>query len=374
MITDATILYLYTEAPLHAGTGSGLSNIDLPIQRERTTQYPMIQGSSIKGKMRATAELLLEEQEAKKKENNSSSNQQAPGSLPVAQQNISNTILSTQEIELLFGSSKPGTDETNSTNVTNTAATADADKKGHAGSLIFGDARLLLFPVRSLNGVFAYTTCYSIIDRFLRDVEKTVSGSLMEKLPPDQSIELKVPQEPKKDGSGIPKALVTKGSMIAYGGKLMLEEFSFTASLEQQDMVTAIAGWLAENALPQYQNNTYFQEKLKNSLVILPDNEFRDFALYATEVITRIAIDRKTKTVTGTALWTEENLPTDTLLYVPVYATDARMPGRQEKGAEILQKARGLNTIVKYFQLGGDETVGRGMVRPRWAEMNGKGK
>ncbi len=40
MITST--LYLYTETPLHAGVGSGLSSIDLPIQRERTTQYPMI--------------------------------------------------------------------------------------------------------------------------------------------------------------------------------------------------------------------------------------------------------------------------------------------------------------------------------------------
>ena len=56
MITDATMLYLFVETPLHAGVGSGLSSIDLPIQRERTTQYPMIQGSGIKGKLRATAE------------------------------------------------------------------------------------------------------------------------------------------------------------------------------------------------------------------------------------------------------------------------------------------------------------------------------
>src|SRR5205085_12263114 len=102
MITATNILYIYTETPLHVGTGSGLSNIDLPIQRERTTQYPMIQGSSIKGKMRATAELLLEEQEAKKKGNNSSSNQQTTGSFPTAQQNTSNNILSRQDIELLF--------------------------------------------------------------------------------------------------------------------------------------------------------------------------------------------------------------------------------------------------------------------------------
>ena len=54
-------MYLYTETPLHAGAGSGLSSIDLPIQRERATQYPIIQGSGIKGKLRATLEGNREE-------------------------------------------------------------------------------------------------------------------------------------------------------------------------------------------------------------------------------------------------------------------------------------------------------------------------
>ncbi|MBO0794275.1 MAG: hypothetical protein J2P36_25460, partial [Ktedonobacteraceae bacterium] len=60
MITATKTLYLYVETPLHAGVGSGLSSIDLPIQRERTTQYPMIQGSGIKGKLRSVAEDMVE--------------------------------------------------------------------------------------------------------------------------------------------------------------------------------------------------------------------------------------------------------------------------------------------------------------------------
>ncbi len=76
--------------------------------------------------------------------------------------------------------------------------------------------------------------------------------------------------------------------------------------------------------LPESGTDDYWSAKLKNSLVILPENDFRDFTLYATEVITRIRIDRNTKTAARGALWTEEHLPTDTLLYVPMYATDAR--------------------------------------------------
>src|SRR5437764_11733544 len=113
MITDTTMLYLYTETPLHAGVGSGLSSIDLPIQRERTTQYPMIQGSGIKGKLRATAEF-----------------EKVP------------------DLDILFGSAKTD-DKTAKTNMANAAKSND-ESKDYAGALIVGDARILLFPVRSL--------------------------------------------------------------------------------------------------------------------------------------------------------------------------------------------------------------------------------
>src|SRR5437660_9934905 len=114
MITATNILYIYTETPLHVGTGSGLSNVDLPIQRERTTQYPMIQGSGIKGKLRAAIE----------------GDRKA---LSPEQRNV---------VDILFGPPpKP--------------AEGDEDKASgsdHAGALIVGDARILLFPVRSLSG------------------------------------------------------------------------------------------------------------------------------------------------------------------------------------------------------------------------------
>src|SRR5690242_12732084 len=106
MITST--LYLYTETPLHAGVGSGLSGIDLPIQRERTTQYPMIQGSGIKGKLRAALEGNRD------------------GLTPAEK----------EMADIVFG--PPST---------------NGGGSDHAGALITGDARLLLFPVRSLNGV-----------------------------------------------------------------------------------------------------------------------------------------------------------------------------------------------------------------------------
>ncbi len=302
MITTTKMLYLYVETPLHAGVGSGLSSIDLPIQRERTTQYPMIQGSGIKGKLRSMAEDALPD----------------------------------EKVRIMFGPKENGAD--------------------HAGALIAGDARLLLFPVRSLSGVFAYTTSRDVLGRFERDRRRNgaVLSWQVQKLPDNLS------SEP-------PTALVTSGSVVSASETIVLEEFSFRA--EANTEVETIADWIATHALPD--THDYWRKKLRQSLVILPDDDFRDFTLHATEVITRIKIDRTTKTVAEGALWTEEHLPTDTLLYVPIYATDSRKARDKEEkailAAEILQDAIALETSQRgYIQLGGDETVGRGIVRLHW--------
>ncbi|GCE15842.1 type III-B CRISPR module RAMP protein Cmr4 [Tengunoibacter tsumagoiensis] len=306
MITDTAMLYLYVETPLHAGVGSGLSSIDLPIQRERTTQYPTIQGSGIKGKLRAAAGSAWKKDEEK------------------------------DDVAIVFGPEQSGAD--------------------HAGALIAGDARLLLFPVRSLNGVFAYTTSRDVLYRFLRDRSRGRQPLPWKELP-EQVEHL---------------ALVPKRSRITAEQSLVLEEFSFDA--EENDVVTDIATWLADNVLPRTPEYAYWRTKLKESLVILPENDFRDFVVNATEIITRIRIDRDTKTVKSGALWTEEHLPADTLLYVPMYATNARHNTENKKYQSQLQSARHIldkaRTLVEsqqgYLQLGGDETVGRGIVRMHW--------
>jgi CRISPR-associated protein Cmr4 len=145
-------------------------------------------------------------------------------------------------------------------------------------------------------------------------------------------------------------------------GKVVLEEFAFTA--QQHNDVAMIAKWLAGNAFPQTDEYKYFREKVKTNLVVLPEDAFRDFTQFATEILARIRLDQETKTVAQGALWTEEHLPTDTLLYAPLHATRPRTdnaPATMQSAADVLQFVRDLG--LKQFQLGGDETVGRGIVR-----------
>ena len=295
MFEATRMLFLYVETPLHAGMGSGLEAVDLPIQRERVTGYPLVQASSLKGVLRA----------------------EAKGDVA--------------KIEAVFG---PDTDEAHK----------------HAGAFSPGDARLLLFPVRSLLGVFAWTTSAHALNRFVRDAE-------VAELTPGWDV-----PEPDRE-----TALVPPGSDLVADGRLVLEEFAFV--VQEDERVKTIADWLAGHALPESDAYDYWQRKLPRSLVILPEDDFREFTRFSTEVVTRVQLDPEKKTVKRGALWTEENLPTDTLLYAPLYATKPRTPNSNhgladaEAVLDFVQSQR-----LGRIQLGGNETIGRGIVALRWAK------
>jgi len=52
MYRKANIMFLIAETPMHAGSGDSLGIVDMPIQRERHTDFPKIEASSLKGSMR----------------------------------------------------------------------------------------------------------------------------------------------------------------------------------------------------------------------------------------------------------------------------------------------------------------------------------
>lgn len=291
------LLFIYTESPLHAGTGSGLSTVDLPIQRERTTQYPNIQGSGVKGALR------------------------------------SQCIAPEDEKSAIFGpDTKNGSD--------------------HAGAVSVGEARIVLFPVRSLAGVFAYTICPHVLARLKREAQRA-----------GLEVTWDVP------AIGESECLVTNGSSVTANSKVVLEEFSFTA----QQGADAIAQWLATNAIPTGVEYKYWQDKLKNSLVILPDDAFRDFVVNSTEVTTHVRIVPDSKTVQTGALWTQEALPADTLMVSAVTARRLRVsngnrPDFFQTGSseEVVNWLMNLEKLPSRIQIGGDETTGAGQVALRW--------
>ncbi len=289
MYTANQLLMLYVESPLHTGSGRGAGVVDLPIQRERMTGYPLVQGSGLKGCLRAYAR-----------------GQKTPNG----------------DMELLFG---PETEKASE----------------HAGALAVGDARLLLFPVRSLAGVFAYTTSVDALERFRRTVA-TLGFTLDWKLPttgPDEK-----------------KAWIT-GSTLHVDGVVVLEEFAFEADDSQKAQLQKLGTWL-QTALPNV--GEYWKQALVNHLCVLPDDAFRDFTQFATEVQTHIKLNPETKTVEKGALFTSEALPTDSILYAPLMVSAARKKGVVKSATEMLNLYNELK--IARVQLGGDETTGQGWV------------
>lgn len=315
MYLKSKMLYLFTESPLHAGAGAGLGAIDLPIQRERVTHYPLVQASGIKGAMRSYA-------------------------VPVG----ANKTLE-EEGNIIFG---PG----------ETSNAAD-----HAGAFAPGDARILLFPVRSLTGVFAWTTSVDVLRRWQREAT-AVSTTNLPTLPQQ------APDEGKCFVSDLRGAVANK--------TVVLEEFAFEVDNTQTATVQNLAKWLATHALPTGTEYQWWRDSLQKKLVVLPDDDFRDFTRYATEVLTRIRLEQDTKTVKDGALWTEEHLPVDTLLFTPVRATRFRAEKDKWQNLNGWGKLQGADAeaeaVLKWvekqvngrIQIGGDETVGRGIVALRW--------
>jgi CRISPR-associated protein Cmr4 len=306
----AAMLFLYCETPVHAGTGTSLSIVDLPIQRERITGLPIVQASSLKGVLRAEVERLKGKQIA----------------------------------EALFG---PETQRAHE----------------HAGCVSPHDARLLLFPIRSLVGVFAWATCPFVLERFKR--EMIAAGF---------QIGWQVPNPANSH-----QALVAHDDTIVADGKVVLEEFAFKAQPSEE--TKSIAEWLAKNAFPQSPEYKPFRDWLPKRFVILPDDAFRDFTQLATEVIARIRLKPETKTVAEGALWTEEHLPSETLLYAPIFVSKPLAPkdtvpdefkeNNEPSAAKVLEFLKDLTTpntdkpYLDRLQIGGDETVGRGIVKVR---------
>jgi CRISPR-associated protein Cmr4 len=157
------------------------------------------------------------------------------------------------------------------------------------------------------------------------------------------------------------------GCSLLISGKVVLEEYTF--EVRPDDTCTKLANWLSQNVLPQDENYKYLQNKIKNDIVVLKDDEFTDFVTMSTEVIARTVIGEK-----GTAenLWYEEYLPPETVLYSlaltsPVMVADDNKKGifkadSPEKEAENVMNFF-KSGIPKVIQIGGNQTIGKGIVR-----------
>lgn len=279
------LIALIAETAIHAGAGTSNGYIDLPIQREAHTDWPCIFGSSVKGALRAAATVLAPADSAERK-----------------------------QVNWLFG-----------------PETGAPDTEAGAGALIVTDARLLLFPVRSLTSHYRWVTCSALLKRLRSDMAR---------------LELDFALDLPASGPEVDKALVPAA---VPGGALYLDELNFAAdhSINLDPLCRSLH---RITGLPL--------ADIEARLAIIHDDRFAYLSRYATPVNTHVALDNK-KTVKPGQLWTEESLPPDTVLYVGTHL--ARRAGLGDgAGISLLKR---LSYPTDYLQIGGNETVGMGFVR-----------
>ncbi len=285
MTTHSLVLGFTAETAMHAGASTSNHVIDLPIMREHNTGWPVVFGSAVKGALRAKAEM---------------------------------GELAKESLFTLFGPD------------TNNAS-------DHAGSLMIGDARLLLLPVRSLTSQYRYVTSPDLLARWQRDTAR--AGV--------QLPEFSIPQ-PADNVALVSDACKTKD--------LFLEEFVFSTdgTVIRSELLSALARISGRN-----------EQEIAQKITIVSDDQFSILCRSAIPVNAHIAIDNATKTVKRGALWYEESLPADTVLYSVIGAQASRNTQQPLSVGDVLALFNAeLIQPRPYLQLGGNETTGMG-----WCKM-----
>ncbi len=308
------LLYLFTRTPLHVGAGSSVGAIDQPIIRERHTQFPVIPASSLKGSFADQWNDTLG------KPDKDGRRWREAG-----------------EAAWLFGSD-------------------DAkEEKAAAGALLFGEARLLAFPIRSAKGSFAWITSPLLLRRAERD--GVIFENDMPAFPAD------------KDADG--KALFLKSGPLALpGDKLVLEEYTFAHTGGDEAKLKTLG-----EALCKLMEKDPVWAEVASRLVILSDGQLSFFASTACEVAQHVRINDETGTAAPGALFNQENVPSETLFYAVLRATDSRLKGKAYKDSDHAKKTAD-NAITTFgakvaekgvFQFGGDASTGLGYCTARLA-------
>lgn len=300
MNDSADIMMLNTLTSTHPGSGTELSYVDMPIQREGHTGFPKIEAATLKGCIRS---------------------------------HLTESKIPEDELNCIFGKSDSG---------------------DFAAAVSMSDARLLFFPVKSVKGIFGWVTCPFVLDRFFKDYQR-VAGR---KFPCEWNLNL----------SGI----ITETSKLSHPvdnkDLIMLEDYTYT--VKKCDKFGALLDEIIEH-LPE---NTVTKDMIREHAVILSDDDFSSFVKYSTEVNTRIKIEPSTGTVSGNALFTEEYLPPECVLYSLLFFTNSHLAQDDKTGGEIIKRNQVKEKFLKLFpggtiQVGAHSTLGKGFVEVQiWKE------
>lgn len=293
---DIRVCVLYGVTPLHAGSGQATGAVDLPIQRERHTGWPMVQASGVKGAFR---DWFTRYYTANAPQGCVAANDDA--------RELANKVF--------------GREETNAND-------------GHAGAVALTDARLLAFPVRSNVAPFVWVTCPALVTRLHQDLALAQS-------------EIKVPKQ---------LAVPPEQACVVLG------EAPETVVLEDmavQTLSTAPAG-VSELATAM----SKFAPQVTR-LLLISNADFSFLVETATEVQPQIRIKEDTGTTQDGSLRYQELLPADSVLYCLAFFESERVDLGSRLAVDQIRQYL-LDAVSDHIQLGGDMTLGRGIMQVHW--------
>jgi CRISPR-associated protein Cmr4 len=125
--------------------------------------------------------------------------------------------------------------------------------------------------------------------------------------------------------------------------KAVFQDYAFKA--EPETSTQTIAEFIRDYCFPTASEYVTWKMDFPGRFAIVPDDVFRDFTRTATEVISRNRLDDNTRTVVEGALWIEEHLPAETVLYCPVLAADPLT--NTLKRDKALQDAQGVLSFLR---------------------------
>lgn len=283
------ILFYKCATPLHIGSGQDLGYIKMPIQRERHTSFPIIEASGIKGAFRSHY--------ARSEKGASQNNDKA-----------------------IFG------EDENS-------------NEAHAGSLLFFDARILFFPVKTREGIFRWITCPYVLQRFITDIENLMQEEMNINHLEEMSNLL-------KEGQYIPFYETDSDKNI------FLEEHEFCMEKMKAGM---------DKTFREIKKQLGTLEAHMKDPVIISDNDFKYFVEMCTEVNTRIEMDDECGIAKEGHLFTEEYVPSETIFYTFMDVQEIERVKNQNIDPHVL--LQNIVQKIKIIQMGGNKTLGKGLIR-----------
>jgi len=296
MAQEKRIVLLYAEESLHAGAGQSTGTIDQPIQRERHTNIPKIEGSAFRGAVRENAWQMTTNK---------------------------------AEFVRVFG---------------------NKDNGDNHSAIDFSDAHLLFFPVRSWKGVWTWLTSPMLLQKFAKDYLRVSSNTIFK-------LDL---FENSLDNNTV---VVQKNSALVMDNKKVLfEEYLFSAKEEDIKIGGKLIGEWIIDAFGGNDNVHDIIKRLNGQIALVNDTLFRDFTELYTHKITRNKIDSTTGTAEGGALFNEEFLPSESILYSTLVANS-----EFTKNETCLSEKEVMTNVVANFprliKAGGDQGIGKGLLR-----------